>query len=603
MSHATTSTTVDLLRGLAVRAGQAVDLEKADAYADGCAGEPFASARASRLMKKAGVDGLEEFRYAEIPIRTIAGGLNVARPTVVADDMVEDQLSTAAEVDAVLAELWKVNQLAEEVNSRLWDDCSRYGQGFLFVWPVTEEPAGPDTLSVDLGDDLGEDPDLTLDDGPAGPAIVDVEILVRSPHEATAVYAPGNSTRLEFVIEAWDDDTTSPPTRHASLYYDDRIERWATVDGHSPDKPESWVLSKTQVHGYGQPFHHFRNRRPVGRPEHELGYGPQQMINKLVTADAASIDFSVWPQRYYLADPKIDDPLANLGDPDFPEDEDDDPEDPDATSALRSDPAAVWKLYARGVGQFDPAQPDLFIARLNWYISAMAQLTGIPEHHFGRGTGQTPSGAALRTLEAPTNEIRRKRRETYGPVLAGSLEHALALLGFVDWAVQVVWQPTATVTDAEGWATISQMVATGVPFEAAVQLAGYTAEQAADWASGADGTDLGRRLALLQGLTGVLPGLLELASAFDPPAPVPAELAGVPSPPDVPVEEDLDEGDDVEQDDGQDPPVADDPPPPVLVEPVPLSPQAQQIQDAAFALLMQALAGVQGPEEMVMDGK
>lgn len=581
----------ELMRGLADVKDARESHGVADKYADGCAGEPFASARAARMMRKAGIDTLEEFRYAEIPIRTIAGGLAVLEPTVIGPD----ESVPAGEAGDVLAEIWRVNQLAEEINNRLWDDCSRYGEGFLFVWPVTESLSLSDTPGDELADEAA------MAGEPVDPAenIVGVDVMVYSPWTVTAIYAEGNSTRLEYVIKQWVEGEGAESVNRATLYFDGLIQRWATAPGTKSAKPDSWILLAEEPHDSGQPFHHFRNRRPIGRPEHELGYGPQQMINKLVGTDATTIDFSAFPQRYYLADPKIDDPLQNLNNPDFPEDEDDDPEGTGSTSALEGDPASVWKLYARGAGQFDPPSPSVFIDRLNWYISAMAQLTGIPEHHFGRGTGSTPSAAALRTLEVPTNDIRAKRRESYGPVLVDTLEHALAILGYDGYRVQLRWKPATTITDSEGWQTITAMVALGVPFEAAVQQAGFTPEQAADWSNGADGTDLGRRLTLLQGVIAVVPALLDLAKqgAFDPPelAPPPPPELLPPGPPADTGEVDPVTGEPIDPATGQ-PAGPVPPPPPVQAEPVGYSKESQEIVDGALALLRQALSGVEEPD-------
>lgn len=502
---------------------------EADDYATGSIGEPHTSPGVKRILRSSGASTMEDFPYAAIPIRTVASGLAIQQPVTAPpadsdtmDDPDGDGQAGDADADAALADLWKSNQLEDEINSRLMEECSTYGEGFVFVWPVFGED---DYAEVETVGDDGR----TVMVLPDSVTAESVDILVNSPHTVCAVYDDANPLRLQYVIKSWERPAPSDPDKivtYATLYYDKAVEQWETEPGKSGAKAEEWILTGTKAHNYGQPFHHLRNHRPLGRPEHRLGYGPQQAINKIIATDMATIDFSAFPQRWMLMDPQIDDPLTNLGDPDFPED-DDDPTD--GTSPLRADPATVWRLWAKSVGQFDPPDADNLLKRFDRYITAMAELTGIPDIYFGRGTGNTPSGAALRTLKVPVDDIRAARRRAYGPVLQGVFEHSMSLLGFDDITVPIVWRPDTTVTDDEGWATISTMVGLGVPFEAAVQIVGgFTPEQAREWSTSGQGLDIGRRLTLLQGLAAALPALSEAETAAGlPPGLVAATIAAM----------------------------------------------------------------------------
>jgi hypothetical protein len=287
------------------------------------------------------------------------------------------------------------------------------------------------------------------------------------------------------------------------LYYPSHVEKWVCPKGSQAKNPDSWArvlgAEKDVPTPLGRiPWFHLRNDRPYGTPEHVGAYGPQRLINKIVSSLSAVIDYQVGPQRYYMADPAVDDPHQNLTDPDWPDDDDDDPEEGGGESALSSDPGTVWKLYGKSAGQFEPADPDKLIKPLERAIRCMAELTGIPAFHFGWGTGTTPTGAALRTLDAPTGAIVDDRKGAYGPTFARAFEHALALLGIVDIRVQIRWKPTTVITDLEGWQIVAAKIANGVPVEQALIEAGYLPEQAAEWIADADGADLTRRIALLQ---------------------------------------------------------------------------------------------------------
>ncbi|HWB36985.1 MAG TPA: hypothetical protein VHA75_13275, partial [Rugosimonospora sp.] len=283
-----------------------------------------------------------------------------------------------------------------------------------------------------------------------------------------------------------------------------------TVDDKDEPDGGGWSIPNP---GGENPWFHLRTRRPYGQPEHWNAYGPQQLLNKLVAAHAASIDFQSFPQRYALSDPKADNVQAAFGNPDSPWDETEDPENEDNTTSLRSDPAAVWQLVAKSVGQFEPASPAVFMGPFDRYVQAMAETTETPLYRFGSTFGQTPSGEALRVADAPTTSKVENRQHSYGATLEDVYTYALKLLGITGVTVRVSWAPAQKITDAEGWAVVTAKREAGVPQDVTLVETGYTQAEVDSWREAeADAIGLDRRIQLLEQLSSAAQGLGAAAS-------------------------------------------------------------------------------------------
>ena len=470
------------------------EIEEADRFYRGDVGEIFASYRVKELMARIGVYDIRDLNYSRIPITALTSRLRIrsvepvitdAEPAADGAGSEDQQIKTAKDL---IARIRKRNQLDAEEKA-LHRNASRDGDGYMLVWPVT--------------DDSGR--------------TVDVDVLVHSARHVRAFYTDeDNPLQISFVIREWeyvdDSDTGDPskPRRRANLYYPDRIERWITQAGKSGKNPEDWTRfvsdgedgSDPQTgdiqNPYGMPWFHFRNDRPYGEPEHKGAYGPQVMINKLVLAHASTVDFSSFPQRYQLMDPTADDPTRNFGDVFSPEDDGEDPEDPGSESGLDADPSAVWKLYGtKGVGEFSASQPDIYLTPADRYIQAAAELTDTPKHVFLADGAELPSGAAYREASGPFISKVEDRQHEYGAVWSDLYEYALALLGVSGINIEVKWKPAFTVTDADGWSVVGQKVANGVPPRQALVEVGYSPEQVEDWLDDESGADLSHRVALL----------------------------------------------------------------------------------------------------------
>lgn len=495
--------TTDLMAGLHQLHEAVPHYQRADAFYYGRTTERFASVKVQMLLAKQNVTNIERFDYAHIPVDTIANRLRIRsvaavpeEPDVNGDGVVdagEDETVTAAQ--AALDRMWERNQLTAEAPGAILK-AGRNGDAYLFLWPVTVDDAG-----VDHG------------------RIVDIDIRVNSAETVRAIYRHDDPLAIDYVIKAWSYDENDPEGEprqrtRATVYYPPsagqraRVQRWISAPGCDAKDPKNWAPYDPGdgrgwefEHDYGMPWFHLRTDRPYGKPDHLHAYGPQQMIDKLVIAHAASIDYQSYPQRAALMDPKADDVLGNSVNPFRPEDEDDDPEDSGNTSVLRADPSSVWKMPGvRALVQLNPADPSVFLSPFDRYVQAMGEATETPLYRFGSRFAQTPSGIALQVADAPPNNTAKTRHDLWGGVLADMFEHGLRLLGIEGARVEVKWAPVATVTDADGWAVIKTKIELGVPAKVALMEAGYTSEQVAEWT--ADWPDAGimRRLDVVNSL-------------------------------------------------------------------------------------------------------
>ena len=445
----------------------------AEEYYDGDVDELYASDKVAKMLAKSGLNDLDSFNFARIPVDAVVNKLRITAVTG----------PEGSEED--IAELFRRNQLKQELPGLHRRACS-LGDAYLMVWPETDEPDEDGTAEV-----------------------VGVNMYCNSPATVRVIYDDEHPLRKKYAIKSWCVGTGKDQVTRADLYYPDRIERWAWK-GKWSGKQDKWERYEADeqpwqlANPYGEvPFFHYRTDRPYGRPEHYAAYGPQSAINKIVLGHLATVDFQSLPQRYGLIDPSVDQSGAQSDfDPDNPEDASADPESPLNPSQLRNDPGELWLLQGlKGVGQFAAADPDVYLKPFDRYIKAMATLTYTPFHAFD-STGAAISGESKRESNDQLNAKVEARQDSFGGTHADAFEFALRLLGWEDAAVDVRWKPAEQISDAEGWRTTSAKIEAGVPREhALVETGNYLPEQVEGWMKNLDDdAELLRRVELLERL-------------------------------------------------------------------------------------------------------
>jgi hypothetical protein len=440
---------------------------KAEAFYAGDYEEVYASEKVARMLAKSGLNNLDKFNFAKLPVDAVANRLRISNVTT------EDDAANAE-----LATIRKRNELDQELPG-LHRKASTCGDTYMMVWPAMDEKGN----------------------------VAGVDMFHNGPQTVRVIYDAEHPLKKAFAIKSWTVGCGRDQHTRATLYYPDRIERWIYKGKWSKKnlwEPYDEDGQPSEIpNPYGEvPIFHYRNQRPYGLPEHQGAYGPQSAITKSVVSHLGTLDFNSVPQRYGLIDPAVDQSGTQSDwDPEHPHDEDDDPEDTLNTSQLRNDPGEMWLLQGmKGVGQFDAAQPDVYLKPFDRYIKAMAQLTETPMHIFD-STGDAVSGKSRREANAPLTAKAKDRQDSYGSTHEAAFTFALRILGYDDVTVTVQWEPAEVVSDAEGWQTVKAKIDSGVPRETALVEAGYAPETVRGWmATIDDDSELMRRIAILERL-------------------------------------------------------------------------------------------------------
>jgi hypothetical protein len=452
------------------------DYEEAEAYFEGTVPEVFASTVARQAIEATGQR--YRFNLAKTPVTVRVDRVELAAVTVPDDEF----------ASAVIEDVWDANGMAVHYPD-LFRQVFEYGDAYLMEWPV---------------DDDEPDPRLRA----AG-----VELTVHNPKCVRVFYDPEHPRRKVYAIKRWAlkrGDGRGKAWR-ADVHYPDSIERWETKPGGDPAKADGWLpyLDDDQdlddwllENPTGRiRFTHYRTAEPYGRPVHAAAYSPQDAVNKLLITQLTTTDSHGWPQRYALTDKGAD--LDVAGDtPDWDDDLDgDDTVDGNragTSSQLKSGPGTIMDLVGkRAVGQFEAAQPSVFLEPAAFYVRLMAQMTNTPLHYFDP-SGSIPSGESLKVADAPlTKDIEHLEAMLLAPVT----ETWTAVLDqrAVDVArVDVRWAPVETAAGASDWETARLQQDVGVPRHQTLIERGYEAEQVEAWhADEAEAMDMVRRVELM----------------------------------------------------------------------------------------------------------
>lgn len=448
--------------------------------------EVFADPKIAALVKETGAS--YRFNFVKTPVNVLANRLSLSAITVPGSEELTDTLSAVFD--------------ANDMDVHFPDAFTKaleFGDAYIMVWPLDEADQAPDTT--------GALADLELQ--AAG-----VEITVHTPQNTRLIYDEENERRKAYQIRRWclrgPGDADYDRVWRVDLYYADRIERFISRPGAEPEEatswelflgddqaPEDWLLENP----WGEvPWFHFRTDLPYGVPVHEAGYGCQNAINKLLITELTTVDSHGWPQRYQLTDPAAELDSAH----DVPDWESDDEADDTSdlqggsSSNLRFGPGTIATLHgAKAVGQFDAADPNVFMEPTEKFVRFMAQICETPLHSFDF-MGQVPSGESLKVAEAPLNKRTMRMWALFRSPLIEMAQLILKMRGTKPGVVEVRWDAPDSATGVEDWQVIAAKQTAGVPVDQTLVEAGYDPEQVARWLDDqGEAMDLGHRVDLL----------------------------------------------------------------------------------------------------------
>lgn len=479
--------------------------ERAAAFYEGTVDEVYSSPKVTRLLAKFGLDAIESFNFAHIPVDAVANKLRLNNVNGDKEGNEEGEIEQNEEVNSVIDDLWEYNELAEELPS-IFRNTGKYGDYYMMVWPVVGDADedynvtrgfDPEKSAQQLvtGDTVVEDDEIEVRPVAGNKSIVAVDIMPLDPFTTRVFYDTENPKKKTYAIRSWveGDVKSDNMVVRVNLYYSNRIERWMHKGKPSKRKnaQQKWEPYNQDGNAavlpnpFGEvPIFHFRTDRTYGRPDHINAYGPQLAINKLVTSHLATVDYQSFPQRYALLDPMADQSGLNGADfdPFAPEDADQDPEDDDNESQLEADPAAVWQFSGmKTVGQFESANADAFLKPFDRYVKALAQATDTPFHYFDRQGERPPSGENIRQVNEFLNAKAGFRQTSYGGEIKKFTTLALTMMGLDVERINVEWEPLEVVTDFVEWQAVNEKIAAGVPTETALIEAGYRPAVVYQW--------------------------------------------------------------------------------------------------------------------------
>lgn len=406
------------------------EYETAEKYYKGEVDEVFASPSVRRALSKIG-SGFR-INFAAMPVDAVAARLEI--------DAVK---AVSAEGADVLDAVFEDAELELELK-RTFKNALMFGDAYMFVWP--------DTSGL-------------------------VQAYYNSPKSTVVLYDPENPRVAAVAAKVWGVPVAGETRHRVNLYYADAVYKFISAAQRLPMTVQAadfvpYVDADTDEAGYVQnpygqiPIFHVATDRPFGTPEHKAAYGPQDIINKLVITQMASVEHYGFPTRYVLSENHAN--VAN----DF--------EDDDDSADLSGNPGDLWLLTnTKQVGQFDAAKPDTYLAPYKEYIRTMASVTSTPLHYF-ENTQTNVSGEALRASEAALIKKVRDRQLSFGTAIRSMFVFILKLNGITS-DVQLHWVQPESIDDKERWEVAYKKVQAGLPVKQMLIEQGYDTQIVESW--------------------------------------------------------------------------------------------------------------------------
>jgi hypothetical protein len=266
-----------------------------------------------------------------------------------------------------------------------------------------------------------------------------------------------------------------------NLYYPDRIEkyvadkvmqnpvssdvnvaRWTPYQGDTlnPDGVVPWA--------YGQvPVFHFSNRNL-----HRYGYSElseivplQDAVNKTIGDLLVTSEYASFKQRY----------ITGI---------DTDELEGERGSKLMAGVERIMAVASPDarLGEFSASDLGQFLNVVDHFMRQVARISGIPLHFIYEVSGDFPSGNALKTAEARFVKKLQDKQTAFGNVWERVVEFAFKLKGVEVGDVEVDWLDTSPQSQKEALEVLLMKRVLGVPDLQLFKEAGYTEQQATDWA-------------------------------------------------------------------------------------------------------------------------
>lgn len=372
----------------------------------------------------------------------------------------EAQLENVPTASEEAWEIWKRNRMYRRVG-QIWQESIGVGDSYAIVWP--------------------NDEDLPV-------------IYPHKAHEMCVSYDPDDPGKIEKAGKMWTEDITLDGRKkkgvRITLYYEDRIERWAaprpdTGKGLKPDSFLPYTADPikepaVQPHTYERvPVFHFANDADIGeygRSELADATPIQDWVNKSAFDILVAQEYHAVPQRWFL---NVEDPRRTGG------------------AKLETGSDRLWALRSAAssneepqaqIGQFQPGDLGGLTNILNQGAQAMAVTTGTPVHHFLptlEGPATPASGESQKTSDVKLQQKVEDRQISFGDVLSELMSFAVrvqrgdSLENVVD--LEVEWKDTRPRSEREEVLMSQDKQKAGVPWQRSLKELGYNDDEIAEF--------------------------------------------------------------------------------------------------------------------------
>lgn len=268
---------------------------------------------------------------------------------------------------------------------------------------------------------------------------------------------------------------------YLTLYYPDRIEKYVSKNKLTLFPTKANQFEPRDVDGENFPLENPFGRVPVfhfSATESESLLGDviplQDALNKTLADIMVGAEFNSIRQRWATGIQFEVDEMT--GKPVIPFEYDD----------------SIWEASEPEgkFGEFSDLALEPYLKTASEFRQEIARVTGIPAHYFNLGTGDFPSGEALRTAEARFIALIEDAQLAFGETWAQAMDFALRLESSVDLVLgdnadepfEVRWRDAAPSSLTEQLSDALLKRELGISLEQILGDLGYTEKQIADFA-------------------------------------------------------------------------------------------------------------------------
>lgn len=349
--------------------------------------------------------------------------------------------SSDDKTNKLLSEYYKAHKVATK-GLRLVFNGIMYGDAYLIVWA--------DSNGV---------PSLFVQDTP--------NMAVEYDSDGTMLRAA--KVWVENIVM---EDGKDKPRARMTVYYPDKIERFASKPGDSGiESVEPYCDDGDYVFAnpFGKvPVFHFSNALSVGdfaSSELTEAVSIQNQLNKAILDLSVACEYSGFRQRWATG---IEIPR--------------DPETNQPVELFKSAIDRIWTSPSPDTqfGEFSETDLSKLLEVIQDKRGEMARVTRTPVHLMMLNTGNFPSGEALKTAEAPLSAKVKARKLIWGDVWEEVGAFICKIAGFDGVDINAVWENTEPHSEIDATEIGKNKLDLGVSKTQVRRELGYTDEEIAD---------------------------------------------------------------------------------------------------------------------------